>query len=75
MDTSIEEPSVLFWSKEYYYPLGFNFKLTDSQGNLLSMEAGDYKLDLSNINYAKFTVIKPSYNGQVLTVSVSAKYI
>jgi hypothetical protein len=30
VDTSIEEPSVLFWSKDYYYPLGFNFKLTDS---------------------------------------------
>ena len=74
VDTSIQQPSVLYWSKAYY-PLGFNFNIIDAQGNSLSMESGDYNLDLSTVNYAKFTVLKPSLNGQTLTLSINAKYI
>ena len=62
VDTSIQQPSVLYWSKAYY-PLGFNFNIIDAQGNSLSMESGDYNLDLSTVNYAKFTVLKPTLNG------------
>lgn len=74
VDTSIQEPSVIFWSKAYY-PLGFNFKLFDSQGTHLSMSSGDYTLDLSSVSYAKFTVLKPSLNSQTLTLSIVAKYL
>ena len=74
VNTLIQEPSVLYWSKAYY-PLGFNFNLYDSLGNLLSMSGGDYSLDLSNTNYAKFTVLKSSLNGQTLSLSINAKYI
>jgi hypothetical protein len=74
VDTSIQEPSILYWSKAYY-PLGFNFNLYDSKGTLLSMSSGDYSLDLSTTSYAKFTVLKSDLNGQTLTLSINAKYI
>jgi hypothetical protein len=74
VNTLIQEPSIIYWSKAYY-PLGFNFNLYDSQGNLLSMSAGDYNLDLSNTNYAKFIILKSTLNGQTLSLSISAKYI
>lgn len=53
-DTTIDQPSVLYWNKEYYYPLGFNMKLYNIYGQELSLEAGDYTLDKSLKNYAKF---------------------
>lgn len=75
VDTSIVEPTVIFWSQDYWYPQGFNTALYDEQGAILSMQGGDYKLDFSSRNYAKLTVINQKLNGQTLKLQLRAKYI
>jgi hypothetical protein len=67
VDTSIDQPSIIYWNKQYYYPLGFNFKLYNRYGQLLTL-GDDYTLDLSTINYAKVKVINSLYNGQTIIV-------
>lgn len=32
VNTTIQEPSVVYWNDQYYYPQGFNFVLYDSRG-------------------------------------------
>jgi hypothetical protein len=62
VDTSITEPTVIYWSQEYYYPQGFELVFTDSQGKRLNFDS-DYKLDQSIVNYTKILVINPALNG------------
>ena len=75
VDTSIDQPSVLYWNQDYYYPLGFNFKLYNLFGQPLSMSAGDFSLDLSQKHYARFKILNQAFNGQTIIVQVTAKYI
>jgi len=46
VNTSINEPTVVYWNDRYYYPLGFNLKLYNRYGQLLVLEK-DYELNLS----------------------------
>lgn len=56
VDTSIKEPSILYWSREFWYTNGVSISLTDSQGNSLT-EGTDYTLDLKDEPFAKLLVV------------------
>ena len=62
VDTTIPEPSILYKSDHFWYPNGFILSVYDSQGNALSVENGDYTLDIIP-NYARFAVVRQSLNG------------
>lgn len=62
VSTQISQPSVLFYSSEYWYPNGLNVRLTDASGNGLALDT-DFTLDLSEQNYAKIQVINPAFDG------------
>ena len=69
LDTTIAQPSVLYYNTEYWYPTGFNltlYKLYKGYEEVLPASA--YTLDLSQPNYAKFTIINPALYGQLITV-------
>ncbi|TNV80325.1 hypothetical protein FGO68_gene10517 [Halteria grandinella] len=72
VNTGIQQPSVLYYSQEYWYPHGISVKITDTEGKGLDMYS-DYTLDVSEANYAKITVINAKYNGQVLKMEVQAQ--
>jgi hypothetical protein len=73
-DTSIDQPSVVFWSQEFWYPQGLSMKLFDAAGKQSTLGA-DFTLDQSVANFSKFKITNPALNGQVVTVNMVAKYI
>ena len=46
VDTSVSQPSVIYWNDEYWYTNGINFSVTDASGTSL-VQGTDYTLDLS----------------------------
>lgn len=74
VDTSITEPTVIFWSQEFWYPQGFGMRLTDSNGKKLILDT-DYSFNQHQGNYAKLLITNPSLNGQELSMNLIAKYI
>jgi hypothetical protein len=65
VDTQILQPTVVFYSTEYWYPSGYTANLVDTQGASLK-EGLDFTLDSSETNYAKFLIINHALNGQVI---------
>ena len=49
INTSINQPSIVFFSEHYYYSNGYILTVTDSSGNKLSSD--DYKVDKDFTNY------------------------
>ena len=72
VNTAIQQPSVLYYNPEYWYSTGFTLVLYSGFDQVLT-EGKDYIVDLSQTNYAKFTVINQALNGQTLTVQVTPK--
>ena len=72
VNTDIKLPSVVYYNQQYYYTQGINFALYNGNDVVLT-EGKDYTLDLSQKNYAKFTVINAALNGQTITVQVTPK--
>ena len=72
VNTSIQQPSVLYYNSQYWYPNGFNIVLYNSY-ELPLTEGRDYTLDISQPNYLKFTIINSSLNGQSVTIQLTPK--
>ena len=72
VNTDIKLPSVLYYNQQYYYTQGLNFVLYNAKDVVLT-EGKDYTLDLTQPNYAKFTVINAALNGQTITAQVTPK--
>lgn len=73
VDTSITEPTNVYYNTEYWYTEGVDIRVFDQAGNTLSEANGDYKLDLTTSQQAKITVVKSSLNGQLLSLQVTPK--
>lgn len=72
VNTSIPQPSVIYYSTEYWFPHGFSIKVTDGNGSGLAMYT-DYSLDISEENYAKLRIINPKYDGTQINIYIEAQ--
>jgi len=72
VDTTITEPTILFYSGENFYPSGYILTVTDSTGAAL-MKVKDMDVVDSKTNYIEFLVKNEKYNGQSLKVVLRGK--
>lgn len=68
VDTSIEAPTVIYTSAEFYYPRG---KAVVLMANHVYLDASQYSLDDADANRYKFTITDKSLNGQLVTIKLT----
>jgi hypothetical protein len=62
-------PSQIFYSTEYYYPNGFNLKVTH---NGVTLGSDLVKIDYNDI-YAYITVIDKALNNEIIEIKITVK--
>ena len=62
-------PSQIFYSTEYYYPNGFDLKVTH---NGVALGSDHVKIDYNDL-YAYITVIDKALNNQTIEIKITAK--
>lgn len=70
VDPSIREPTILYWSPDYY-PRGFDLSIVKDGVELKEKE--DYSADFKEKYYAKILLVNPSLKGAVLRLKISSK--
>jgi len=73
VDTSITEPTVLFYSGENFYPSGYILTVTDVATGSALRQVIDMDVVDSKTNYIEFLVKNEKYNGSSLKVVLRGK--
>lgn len=69
VDTSISQPSILYWNKEFWYQEGIMLNLYDTHNREL-ISGKQFIVDTSTQNYIKFQITDESLNNQLIYISV-----
>lgn len=75
VDTSIQQPSIAYFSEYYYYQQGVDVSVYDYSGVRLSEQQGDFTLDLSQPNYVKVQVKNAAFDGHILSIQLTKKHL
>ena len=65
MDTSIQEPTIIYTNSKYWYINGYNLNIQSPQNAVTYKQYGDY-IEIFNSN-------DNQYNGQTVTVNITPK--
>ena len=69
VDTSINAPTIIYASKQHYYPNGYQLAITASG---VSLEEGQYEVEANDDNHISVKVTDPKYQALELTIVVKA---
>ncbi len=70
VDTSIAQPTLIFYSSEFWYPTGASFEITLDDGSIL--DPADFSLAYPSPNYASLQILEPTLSGRTVHLSLLA---